>query len=131
MLNNKTFFTTGINESYTITAPAGADIADARGRGFKFDSNGNFVLAGAGERVIGVGIMTAGSEYGAVLEGEDITVQVKGMGRAYLAAAVNPGDELTADANGNFVVASAGDSVSAVAIKKGEQDTLGFVLFSR
>lgn len=128
---NQTYLTTGINESYTLIGVSAVDVKDARGRGFKFDANGYLALAGAGDTVIGVGIMTAGGEGGAVKADEDITVQVKGMGRVYLAADVNAGDQLTTDANGSFVTVSAGAPVLGIATKAGAQDTLGFMLFTR
>ena len=125
------YMTTGINESYTIIGKAAADIADCRGRGFTFDATGDLKLAGAGDTVVGIGILTAGSEGGKVDKGVDITIQIKGMGRAYLGADVAAGDVLKTDANGNFIKAAASDPVIGIATKSGKQDTLGCVLFNR
>lgn len=125
------FMTTGINESYTIIGKAAADIADCRGRGFTYDANGDLKLAGSGDTVVGIGILTAGGEGGKVEKGDDVTIQVKGMGRAYLAADVAAGSPLKTNANGNFITAAASDPKIGIATKSGKQDTLGFVLFNR
>jgi hypothetical protein len=131
MAINQTFMTTGINESYTITGTVAADVADVRGRGFKFDTVGNLTLASAGEVVIGVGIMTAGREAGKVNAGDTVTLQIKGMGKVYLGAEVKAGDALKTDTDGNFVKASTGEPVIGFALKAGAKDTLASVLFAR
>ena len=124
------YMTTGIDESYTFVGQSGGDIGDVRGRGFTFDGNGSLILAGSGDTVIGVGIMTAGGENGTVKTGEDITIQVKGMGRVYLAEDVKAGDSLTTDTDGHFVRTIGGNALG-IALRAGTQDSMGFLLFAR
>lgn len=108
-----TYLATSINESPVIVDKAGAVIADVRGRAVKFDENGKFVLAGAGESVIGVGIMTNDVN---VQPDQDVDVQIKDIGLVYAGAAIKKGDELAAGADGVMVPASSG-AVCAIALE--------------
>lgn len=108
-----TYLATSINESPVIVDKAGAAIADVRGRAVKFDENGNFVLAGAGESVIGVGIMTNDVNIEA---GADVDVQIKDIGLVYAGAEIKKGAELAAGADGVMVPAESG-AVCAIALE--------------
>lgn len=107
-----TYLATSINESPVITDKAAATIADVRGKAVKF-SDGKIALAGAGEVVIGVGIMT--NDVG-IAAGADVDIQVKDIGLVCAGGAITKGAELAADANGKFVAAAEGDYVAAIAL---------------
>lgn len=104
-----TYLATSINESPVIVDKAGAQIADVRGKAVKFDTNGNIVLAGAGEAAIGVGIMTNDVNIDA---GADVHVQIKDIGLVRAGAAVKKGVKLQADANGALITHSSGQAVA-------------------
>lgn len=106
---------TGINTSATIVEAAGA-AADYRGKAVKYDESGCVVLAGAGEVVMGVGIITNAEETKA---GEDVDIQVKEIGLGRAGAAIAKGAELAADADGNLVEAGSG-FVIGVALESAE-----------
>lgn len=108
-----TYLATSINESPVITDKAGAAIADVRGRAVKFDEDGNFILAGAGDAAIGVGIMTNDENIEA---GADVDVQIKDIGMVRAGAEIKKGDELGVDANGAFVKAESGN-ICAIALE--------------
>ena len=107
-----TYLATSINESPVIVEKAGAAIADVRGKAVKFDTNGNIVLAGAGEAAIGVGIMTNDENIAA---GADVHVQIKDIGLVCAGAAIKKGAKLAADANGALITAT-GDNAVAIAL---------------
>ena len=104
-----TYLATSINESPVIVEKAGAVIADVRGKAVKFDSNGNIVLAGAGEAALGVGIMTNDKNIAA---GDDVHVQIKDIGLVYAGATIKKGDKLAADAAGALVPAADGEAIA-------------------
>lgn len=108
------YLNTQINESATIVAPAGTASIDYRGKAVKFNASGQLVLAGAGEAVIGIGIMT--NDEVSVL-GNDVTVQVKEIGRGISGAAITVGQELASNASGQLVPATAGQFVIATALE--------------
>ena len=111
----KTYMTSQINNSATIVEVAGTAIADVRGKFVKYDGDGNVVLAStAGERVLGVGIITNSENIAA---GGNVDIQVKDIGLAKAGAAITKGAEIAADANGTAAVASSGDFVIGVAIE--------------
>lgn len=106
-----------INDTPTISGEAGADIADVRCKGVKFDDNGKVVLAStAGEAIIGVGILTNNS---ATKAGQDVDIQIKDIGILMVSDAVKAGAELAVDANGTFKTAEAGQFVAAIALEAG------------
>lgn len=104
-----TYLATSINESPVIVDKAGATIADVRGRAVKFDTNGNIVLAGAGEAAIGVGIMTNDVNIEA---GSDVHVQIKAIGLVRAGAEIKKGASLQADASGALITATDGKVVA-------------------
>lgn len=108
-----TYLATSINESPVIVDKAGAVIADVRGKAVKFDENGNFALAGAGESAIGIGIMTNDVNIEA---GRDVHVQIKDIGLVYAGAEIKKGAELAAGADGALVPATSG-AVCAIALE--------------
>ena len=111
-----TYLATSINQTPVIVDKAGTAIADVRGRAVKFDENGKFVLAGAGEPAIGVGIMTNDVN---IQPEQDVDVQIKDIGLVYAGAAIKKGNELAAGADGVMVPATSG-AVCAIALEAAE-----------
>ena len=111
-----TYLATSINESPVIVDKAGAVLADVRGRAVKFDENGKFAMAGAGEAVVGVGIMTNDVN---IQPEQDVYVQIKDIGLVYAGAAIKKGNELAAGADGAMVPATSG-AVCAIALEAAE-----------
>lgn len=112
------YTTTGINTSATIVAPAAAEIEGVIGKAIKFDASGNAVVASAaGEKVAGIAVLT---HRDVVAAGEDITIQVKEIGKAKVNGAVAKGDELAAAADGTLAVAAEGQFVIATALQAAE-----------
>ncbi len=89
---------------------AGADLTGKMHKAVKMDTNGDIVLAGAGE---GLGFLMNENTLGGFTE-----VSVVGGGALGIAAAaIAPAAELKADANGDLVVAASGDLVIAIAME--------------
>ena len=91
-----TYLGTTINESPTITLPAGAKIEAAQGKAVII-SDGTAKLATAGANAIGVIPL---SEDEVIEQGEDVTIQVKDIGAWVAGEAISIGDELTSNATG-------------------------------
>lgn len=108
------FISTAINTSPVIAGQAGANMTQPAGVAVKFDANGNFVVAGAGEHAIGLVTIDAPD---AVAAGDTLTVQVKDIGLWKAGGVIPKGAELTPDANGNAAVAAAGNFILAVALE--------------
>jgi len=117
-----------INDSPTIVEKAGADVTDCRNLLYKYDDNGQLVVAGAGELVAGIGLIESGyndvtgGESGKVKAGEDLTVQIKDIGLVKAGGAIKKGAEVASDANGKAVEAAEGDYVIGIAQDKAEAD---------
>lgn len=110
-----TYLATSINESPVISEKAGAEIADVRGKGVKFDENGNVILCStAGEAILGVGIMTNDEAHKA---GDDVDIQIKDIGLVKAGGEIKKGAELAVDATGTFVAAAEGNHVAAIALE--------------
>ena len=107
----KVYSTTQINNSSTIALKAGAAIEDVRCRAVKFNNAGAVVLAGAGDKPFGVGIITNNVNIAA---GDFVDVQYKNIGLVYSGGAFAAGTPLSVDANGCFVAATTGESATAV-----------------
>lgn len=108
------YTTTGINTSATIVAPAGAAIESVIGKAIKIDASGNAVVAStAGEKVVGIAVLTNSEN---PVKGEDITIQIKEIGKVVAGAEVARGDELAAAADGTLVTATSGQFVVATAL---------------
>ncbi len=110
------YLATSINESPTISEKAGAVLADVRGRAVKFNGDGKIVLAGAGDTVFGVGIMTNDVN---IQPGADVDIQMKDIGAVYAGAPITKGSELSAGADGVMVPASSG-AICAIALESAE-----------
>ena len=126
----KTYMTSQINESPTITEKAGAKISsDARGLFMKYDENGNVVPASTlGEKVIGVAIITNSEE---IALGQDVDIQVKEIGLARAGAAIKKGDEVTAGADGKAAVAETGHFVVGTALEAAEAGQFFYMQVSK
>ena len=109
------YTTASINTSATIVAPAGAEITGVIGKAIKFDGEGNAVVAStAGEKVMGIAVLTHAD---VVKKGEDITIQVKEIGKAVAGAAIAKGAELAVRADGTLATATEGQFVVATALQ--------------
>lgn len=109
------YTTASINTSATIVAPAGAEITGVIGKAIKFDAEGNAVVAStAGEKVMGIAVLTHAD---VVKKGEDITIQVKEIGKAVAGAAIAKGAELAVRADGTLATATDGQFVVATALQ--------------
>lgn len=109
-----TYFGTSINDSPTIVLPAKEKIENAQGIALVIDG-GEFTKPTAGANVIGLSLFTNDET---VQAGDDITVQVKDIGKWIAGEAVAVGDELTTDAEGKAVKAAEGNFITAVALSK-------------
>lgn len=107
----KVYSTTQINDSSTIALAAGEAITDVRCRAVKFNATGAVVLAAAGDKPFGVGIITNNVNIAA---GDFVDVQYKNIGLVYSGGAFAAGTPLSVDANGCFVAATTGESATAV-----------------
>lgn len=103
------YMATSINESPVIVDKAGAVLADVRGRAVKFDGTGAIVLAAAGEKALGVGIMTNDTD---IKEGEDVHVQHTAIGLVYAGAAITKGAELEVGTEGALIPVASGEPVA-------------------
>ena len=110
-MSKKTILGTAINSSPTVILPAGADLTDIRYRALAV-SNGALVLPAAGANALGIAI----GETDDVSAGEDMTVQIKDIGKWEAAAAVAAGAELATDADGKAVAAASGKFIVGVAL---------------
>lgn len=117
-----TFFGTSINESATVIYPAKEKIDNAQGIALAF-SDGKLALPEAGANVIGLSLFTNDETIEA---GDDVTVQVKDIGKWIAGEAIAIGDELTTDAAGKAVKAAKGNFITAVAL--GACDEAGTVI---
>ena len=105
-----TYFGTSINESPTIVLPAKEKIEGAQGIALAI-SDGQLTKPTAGANVIGLSLFTNDET---VEAGDDITVQVKDIGKWVAGEEIAVGDELTAKA----VKAAEGNFITAVALSK-------------
>lgn len=106
------YFGTSINESPTIVLPASEDMKGARGIALAI-KDGGLAKPKAGDVTIGLSLMTGEDE---VAKGEDVTVQVKDIGKWIAGGAIVVGDLLTADAEGKAAKATAGQFIMAQAL---------------
>lgn len=107
------YFGTSINESPTIVLPASEDMKGARGIALVI-KDGGLAKPKAGDVTIGLSLMTGEDE---VTKGEDVTVQVKDIGKWIAGGTIAVGDLLTADAEGKAVKATtAGQFIMAQAL---------------
>ena len=113
-----TYFGTGINDSPTIVLPVKEKIENAQGIALAVDG-GQLTKPTAGANVIGLSLFTNDET---VKAGDDITIQVKDIGKWIAGGAVDVGDELTANAEGKAVKAAEGNFITAVALSNATAD---------
>jgi len=89
---------------------AGADLSAKLYYAAKVDTDGDIVLAGAGEAALG--IITE-----AAVENKPVTVQFGGIAKAIAAGAFNAGVMLASDGNGKLTTASTGNEVIGIALE--------------
>lgn len=109
-----TYFGTSINDSPTIVLSAKEKIEGVQGIALAI-SDGQLTKPTAGANVIGLALFTNDET---VAAGDDITVQVKDIGKWIAGEAVAVGDELTTDANGKAVKATDDNFITAIALSK-------------
>lgn len=109
-----TYFGTSINDSPTIVLPAKEKIENAQGIALVIDGK-QLTKPTAGANVIGLSLFTNDET---VQANDDITVQVKDIGKWIAGEAVAVGDELTTNAEGKAVKAAEGNFITAVALSK-------------
>lgn len=125
----KQWLTNAINSSPTKGFAAAADMSDIGGKAVKFNSDGKIVLCStAGENA--VGIVTVDNDM-SVKAGDTVSIQIKDSGVVRLGADITKGTELAVNENGEFVAASAGDYVIAIALGDGASGTLCAAMLSR
>ena len=113
------YFGASINEQPVLAEVAGAEIVAGSGKAVKYDTEGNVVLAGAGEAICGILLMQTDEK---VAAGDIVTVQFKDIGYVAAAGDFVKGDALSVDANGAFVKAADGKAV-ARALEAGSAGT--------
>ena len=111
-MGTKTYLGTTINPSPTVVFPANAAITGARCVAVTL-TGGKLALPSAGASVLGISI---GETDDNVAANEDITVQIKDIGKWIAGEAIAAGDELATNAAGKAVKATAGDFVVGVAL---------------
>jgi hypothetical protein len=107
------YFGTSINNSATIVAKANADIAAGEFLAAKFTSGKIAVCGTAGENSLG--LIIPGQE--GIKAGEDVDIQIKDIGLWKTGAAVSAGAELTTNASGKAITATAGAFILAIALE--------------
>ena len=90
---------------WSATRPAGADLSAAQYLGVVLDTSGRAVVAGAGDKILGV----LQNDPDAV--GKAASVMVHGQSKVVSGAAVTAGVELEVDAAGKFITLATGVSV--------------------
>lgn len=113
------YFGASINEQPILAEVAGAEIHLGSGKAVKYDTDGNVVLAGAGEAACGVLLMETDEK---VVKGDRVTVQFKAIGMVAAGGAFKKGDALSVGADGAFVKATDGKAI-ARALEAGEAGT--------
>ncbi|HOT37501.1 MAG TPA: DUF2190 family protein [Candidatus Latescibacteria bacterium] len=100
-----------------ITTVSGADLSAKRFYAVTMETTGKIALANsAGERCIGV-LQNAPSA-----DGKLARVRVGGVSKVVVAAAINPGVELSATTAGKFSTATAGHYVMGIALEASGAD---------
>ncbi len=108
------YITSSVNESPVLSYEAGEPLADVRGRAVKFDADGKLVLAKAGDRAIGIGILSNETE---IEKGGSVDVQLRAIGLVKAGAAVKAGDNLKPDADGALIPAGGGSAYIGTALQ--------------
>jgi hypothetical protein len=98
-----------IHESLLYARNAGADLSEKLNYFAKVDSDGDIVVAGDGQAVLGTLIESA-------IENKPVTVQFGGIGKVIAAESITAGAIIASDTNGQAVAAAAGDFVVGIAL---------------
>ncbi len=112
------YFGTSINESPTITIPAAEKIEGAQAIALVIKDGGVGKPTMVGDMPIGLTLRAAEETYET---GDDVTIQVKDIGKWTAGEEVAVGDLLTADTSGKAVKAAAGNFIMAVALSAAEK----------
>ena len=116
---------TSASTSPTFAAVAGAKIEGGAGKAVKFDSSGNIILCStAGEAALGILLLQSADT---INQGDSVTVQIHGRGKAIAGGTIAAGDMLPVTASGTLTKAAAGNSVVGQALSAATAD--GFVDF--
>lgn len=114
------YFGTSINESPTIVLPAAERIENARGIALIIDTeSGGLKKPTAGDLAIGISLLTMEET---IEQGEDVTIQVKDIGKWIASGEIAAGDLLAADENGKAKKAGSGEFIMAQALSPAEKD---------
>lgn len=113
-----TYFGTSINPSPTVVFPASDALGNVQGLALSI-SEGKLKLPTKGDNVIGIALFT---EDDAVAAGDDVTVQVKDIGKWIAGEKIDAGDELTANEKGQAVKAGDGNFITAVALNSAAKE---------
>ena len=100
---------TKIDEAWTYARNAGADLSEKLNYFAHVDTDGDIVLAGDGEHVIGTIIEAAA-------ENRPVTVQFGAIGKVIAGDAITAGEMIASDADGKAVPAAVGDHVVGIAL---------------
>ncbi|MBQ9348986.1 MAG: DUF2190 family protein [Oscillibacter sp.] len=111
-MSDKTYIGSTINPSPTVIFPANAAITGARCVALSL-SGGKLALPSAGAAVLGISIGETDTNTAA---GDEITVQIKDIGKWIAGEAIAAGDELATNAAGKAVKATGGDFVVGTAL---------------
>ncbi|MCL2215404.1 MAG: DUF2190 family protein [Defluviitaleaceae bacterium] len=101
-------FNAMINNSPTIAETLGADMTNVPHRAVMYDTNGNVVLATAGDAAIGV-VLSSTME--PLTAGAQVSILIKNIGLVEAGAIIAKGDLLTVNADGVVVPATSGDGI--------------------
>lgn len=124
-------------DSSTIVEKAGANIEDVRNRIFKYDENGDVVLAAAGDIPVGIALIEAGYnditgvESGKAAKGDDVDILIKGIGFVLAGAEIKKGQEIAAGADGKAAVATSGNPVLGIALSNAAADGYCKIMIAR
>lgn len=110
------YFGTSINESPTIVLPAAEKIENAQAIALVI-KEGGLAKPTAGAMPIGLTLRAAEETYE---KGDDVTVQVKDIGKWKAGEAIAVGDLLTTNAEGCAVKATSGNFIMAIALSATE-----------
>lgn len=115
----------------TGTKAAATDLSESRYAFVKLDTNGNIVVAGAGEPTIGVVQQPGEKDKGPM----ELPVMIAGVTFIKFGDTVATGDEVSVGAGGTAVKATAGvagtsfpSTVAGIAMAGGAKDEIGCIL---
>lgn len=107
-----TYMGTTINDSATIVLPAGAELEGIQGLAVGI-SDGAVALPTAGANAIGVALFSNEEK---VKAGEDVQIQIRGIGKMIASGAIAIGDEVATDAAGKAAKATSGQFIIGTAL---------------